>query len=379
MRSLYLRSILRTAIALGVVSASVSGAQAGAWRGPMNPHAGICFIHDLDWEQLQINNRAAAQEREDVKLFRQQVSIVFESLQTNAVFWKSRATNALVPIVRTVHSAKASIAASGLQLVDWLRIPDVLPVAVLAESPALDSAGASDAIDYSVASSCTHVDCEFANDAAYDWNCNEWDVSTRFPSSGVFPQRDRANIYVYTFSNNPISTVNRWQTGIDPVCPEINTCNSNYKPDAQTRVSCPIEQSMLEDAIAIVHPALETKSLPPTLEAEQPMVMVSSVDESKWPIDYFAQVMDYDSAWNLRPWLDKGPLRRHWSQEDVNPVSGQSSLTMLQTVERQPEKTTPISSYSRQDLAYANRFCRLKRSNRPSHHLLSLLNRAIFS
>jgi hypothetical protein len=56
MRYRYLRSLLRTALAVGLITSGQQHLKAVGLGSLNQPHSGVCFVHDLEWEPFAGSN-----------------------------------------------------------------------------------------------------------------------------------------------------------------------------------------------------------------------------------------------------------------------------------------------------------------------------------
>lgn len=310
MRYRYLRSLLRTALAVGLITSGQQHLKAVGLGSLNQPHLGVCFVHDLEWEPFagsnwkledecslgNSSNQAAQPEvvintEPAIEDFKQQAEAILDSIQSHTSFWSSRANRCLMPIVQLPSRLDSAISIGSVRMVEWLQVPEVHSVTKI-ESAIVDDTGinlveqVAIVSDLQPASPSDHVVApqdDFANEVEAEWNCSEWDCSDWHSSyqtnvASVFPARDRANTFVFVLdASQPDTqiippTVVDVQVGMDPVCPEINSpidslcwADVSDKP----RVCCPLDQKMLDDAIATSQVVIaEPRAVPPTLESD---------------------------------------------------------------------------------------------------------------
>jgi hypothetical protein len=342
MRYQSIRTIVRTAIAAGLVASCQGAALPASWRESLQPYAGTCYVHDLQWEQFGSFPAIRSESLEN--------NIV--SSNTSTDFVEAIASNVGTPIVPTIETdhciaaalqfemrtkldaAWKSIQSQSLQwigqkdrlfstvgiarkllvdtanagaykLVELVRIPDTLPVTAV------------ELVDTNLAD---------ASSSMSDWNCTDWNRDCNPVSATHLPTRTQANLCVYSFdasghldaaglnsfSANNHDNVARageteavspqgaapvashvWQTGVDPVCPEIHLSNKAFRWSElaeQPTVCCPIDnmeyETRVTDGIASHERAIVAESTvrPPTLDAE--MAPPSADVPSSAAIDY---------------------------------------------------------------------------------------------
>ena len=310
MRYRYLRSLLRTALAVGLITSGQQHLKAVGLGSLNQPHSGVCFVHDLEWEPFagsnwkredecslgNSSNKAILPEvvidaEPAIEDLKQQAEAILNSLQANASFWGSRANRCLMPIVQLPSRLDSAISVGSVRMVEWLQVAEVHSVTTL-ESANVDNTGIdlveqmAIASELEPASASEHASAtqeDFANEVETEWNCSEWDCSDWHSSyqnnvASVFPARDRANTFVFVLDASQPDiqilqpTVIDAQGGMDPVCREINSpmdslcwADVSDKP----RVCCPLDQKMLDDAIATSQVVIEEqRAVPPTLESD---------------------------------------------------------------------------------------------------------------
>ncbi len=310
MRYRYLRSLLRTALAVGLITSGQQHLKAVGLGSLNHPPMGVCFVHDLEWEpfaganwkledECSLGNASnqTAQPEEVINTepaiedFTQQAEAILDSIQSHASFWGSRANRCLMPIVQLPSRLDSAISIGSVRMVEWLQVPEVHSVTTI-ESAIVDDTGINLVEQMAIASEMEPVSPsdlaaapqdDFTNEVEAEWNCSEWDCSDWHSSyqtnvASTFPARDRANTFVFVLdASQPDTqiippTVVDVQVGMDPVCPEINSpidslcwADVSDKP----RVCCPLDQKMLDDAIATSQVVMaEPRAVPPTLESD---------------------------------------------------------------------------------------------------------------
>ena len=281
MRFPLIRSVLRTAIAVGVISSYQSSSLASCWNELLRPNAGVCYIYDLQSDEFA-GSSLSKQEVDSIATAIQSVvnadqpcngfdlcssesngvdssESAVEPVDTSRTDWddciaaakryemRSNFDAAWAQIgsqasslinqrdrlfsaygqARTLFTSFARN--SSIQLVELIRINESLPVAGITTDPITESL------------TDTTVSIES------DWNCNDWNQPHDQPhdqvpcleASGVFPVRGHANIFVFCHhGSEPVD--NTWQGEIDavspeqapvspelaPVCPELDRSNN---------------------------------------------------------------------------------------------------------------------------------------------------------
>jgi len=263
MRFPLIRSVLRTAIAVGVISSYQSSSLASCWNELLRPNAGVCYIYDLQSDEFA-GSSLSKQEVDSIATAIQSVvnadqpcngfdlcssesngvdssESAVEPVDTSRTDWddciaaakryemRSNFDAAWAQIgsqasslinqrdrlfsaygqARTLFTSFARN--SSIQLVELIRINESLPVAGITTDPITESL------------TDTTVSIES------DWNCNDWNQPHDQPhdqvpcleASGVFPVRGHANIFVFCHhGSEPVD--NTWQGEIDAVSLEID-------------------------------------------------------------------------------------------------------------------------------------------------------------
>ena len=292
MRFPLIRSVLRTAIAVGVISSYQSSSLASCWNELLRPNAGVCYIYDLQSDEFA-GSSLSKQEVDSIATAIQSVvnadqpcngfdlcssesngvdssESAVEPVDTSRTDWddciaaakryemRSNFDAAWAQIgsqasslinqrdrlfsaygqARTLFTSFARN--SSIQLVELIRINESLPVAGITTDPITESL------------TDTTVSIES------DWNCNDWNQPHDQPhdqvpcleASGVFPVRGHANIFVFCHhGSEPVD--NTWQGEIDTVSPEIDTLS----PELDTVY---LEIDTVYPEIDTVYPELDT-------------------------------------------------------------------------------------------------------------------------
>ncbi|MEI7462253.1 MAG: hypothetical protein WCK15_22895, partial [Pirellula sp.] len=260
MRYPLIRSLLRTAIAVGVISSYQSSSLASCWNELLRPNTGVCFIHDLQSDGFA----GSALSKQEVDSIATAIQSVVNADQACNGFdlcaSESNGVDSSESAVGTVDTSRADwddcIAAakryemrsnfdaawaqigsqasslinqrdrlfsaydqagtaitsfarnSSIELVELIQINESLPVAGIATDP--------------IAESLTDTSVSIES----DWNCNDGDQPhdqvQGLEASGVFPVRGHANIFVFSHNcSEPV--VEPWQGEVATVSPEIDT------------------------------------------------------------------------------------------------------------------------------------------------------------
>ena len=300
MRFPLIRSVLRTAIAVGVISSYQSSSLASCWNELLRPNAGVCYIYDLQSDEFA-GSSLSKQEVDSIATAIQSVvnadqpcngfdlcssesngvdssESAVEPVDTSRTDWddciaaakryemrsnfdaawaqiNSQASSLinqrdrLFSVYGQARTVFASFARnSSIQLVELIRINESLPVSGIATDP--------------IAESLTDTIVSIES----DWNCNDGDQPhDQVPcleASGVFPVRGHANIFVFCHhGSEPVD--NTWQGEIDTVSPEIDTLS----PEIDTLSA---EIDTVSPEIDTVSP--ETDTVSPELDTLSPEI-----------------------------------------------------------------------------------------------------------
>ena len=333
MRFPLIRSVLRTAIAVGVISSYQSSSLASCWNELLRPNAGVCYIYDLQSDEFA-GSSLSKQEVDSIATAIQSVvnadqpcngfdlcssesngvdssESAVEPVDTSRTDWddciaaakryemRSNFDAAWAQIgsqasslinqrdrlfsaygqARTLFTSFARN--SSIQLVELIRINESLPVAGITTDPITESL------------TDTTVSIES------DWNCNDWNQPHDQPhdqvpcleASGVFPVRGHANIFVFCHhGSEPVD--NTWQGEIDAVSPEIDTVS----PEIDTVI---LEIDTVYPEIDTVYPEIDT--VYPELDTVYPEIDTVSpeIDTLSPEIDTLSPELD-----TLSPELD---------------------------------------------------------------------------
>jgi hypothetical protein len=218
MRSTSIRSVLRTAIAMGVVAAYQSSSIAHSWLEFSKPQSTVCFFHDLEWIDVRQapspSQPSKAIERSGIgmndvssrafsQVFASEADTRFESeqaacLEASRHFHRKSVQDALQSINAMVKNTWSqlssrlyseygvarnkitSVGDSGiLKLVTWIQLPDAIPVA------------------YLVADS--HPFIEWAPYQGHDdWNCIDRESTNASSEIVKHPFGNKGNVFVVT-------------------------------------------------------------------------------------------------------------------------------------------------------------------------------------
>lgn len=338
MRCQSIRSVFRAALVAGLIASFQSPTLSASWKNSHNPLTSTCYIHDLQWEQinsirgeyrtepnLTSDSKGENSEDRETKLclaateqheFGIQVEAALDALRTKSIPYCHAGAKLFKSFTSSQTLLISTIACRSLKLLEWVKTPDLLPVTVVALDDNQD------------------FDC--------NWNCGDWRNDTQHSASITLPKRCTANIFVFSLDrvagsndaeiisdesalspdtpvgSDPFSDLaglaadpdhaaidsdivsadiepapsassqvgldkQIGQTGIDPVCPEIQLSNHEITWNdcfVQPSVCCPQDT---DEAIGIERRSLQTNTpvRPPTLEAEldiQDLLQISKVD-----------------------------------------------------------------------------------------------------
>lgn len=275
MRSRTVRSVFRGLLTAGLLVSTQTSLLDASWKDRMLPTLGSCFVHDLHWDQCRFSAREAlnaaipkpaelSESSESTEASEWDVAAARElelclaaaqrfEIQTQATAiaaqWRflrnhflTNGPQLLVQLSGGKPFLNSSMKQVGLKLVQWIQIPDALPVTAIV----------------------TLED----NNAEEDWNCGDWSKPIETKPTTRWPQRDGGNVFVFVLdsglklndSNSPYEFQNdlsndtlcspdidsnasfSFQVGVDPVCPEIqarNTTPSWMDSVTMPSVCCP--------------------------------------------------------------------------------------------------------------------------------------------
>jgi hypothetical protein len=373
MRYPLIRSFLRTAIAVGVVSSYQSSSLASCWNELLRPNAGVCYIYDLQSDgfagsslsKQEVGSIATAiqsavhadQACNGFDLCSSESNVVdssesaVEPVDTSRTDWDDciaaakrfemrsnfdaawaqiesqassliRQSDRLFSAYGQARKLFTSFARnSSVQLVELIRINESLPVTGITTDPIAESL----------------TDCNIPSES--DWNCYDLeqphDQVQAFNASGVFPVRGHANIYVFSYHcAEPLD--NTWQEGLDPVCPQIDPSNNACHwadSSEQPRICCPLDTQKQDEPVA----ESSVSDIPVTADPIRPPTLESDGEQIDPPLD--------ELSYNLAT-----SQPEHW-----NPWSGQRSFGEGYRA-AWLEPTSPIGMFSREDLQYATKF-----------------------
>ena len=286
MRCLPIRSVLRAALTAGLIASCQHATVQASWKDYLPTSIGTCYAHDLHWDRFQTAPKVSeaivkhADQEADLCMaaakqfeLKMQVEAILDSLNSKSKQAAEFATKSIVSVARSRRILVATIKSLEWKAVEIAESHDPVPVANLSAAEVLE--------------------------LGYDWNCGEWCRGQRQSETVSLPQRDVANIFVYSlvdaqdslvspkafetatdyaaidvenllsetdrtaWASDLVLSANPWQVGVDPVCAEI-------QGDVSLRsVCCPVESE--NEAIAIAVPNLQ-----PTLADLQPETQIAT-------------------------------------------------------------------------------------------------------
>ena len=375
MRCLPVRSVFRAALTAGLIASCQNATVQASWENYLPTSIGTCFVHDLHWDRFQTTPKViesigrTADREADMCLaaakqfeLKMQVDAIFDFVKAKTRATSQFATKAMAGLVQSQR-----LFVSTIKNLDW----KVVEIPRTADSSPVVSLSADDLLDFGA-----------------DWNCGEW-CRDRQPSESVsLPQRDTANLFVYSltgtndspetndsfdssasidyasidyagtayasidagnllsepervaWTSDLIVSSNPWQVGVDPICEEIQS------RDAQHSVCCPIENANEMIATALPNPVLspdvntepQITFRPPQLDAEYEineleLALAGNSDEPFEPYDD-----QYSNPWlnsfRSSPWTCQ--LGQRFSFGDNSP--------------RMPKFGPAVGAFSREDL-----------------------------
>ena len=365
MRFPLIRSVLRTAIAVGVISSYQSSSLASCWNELLRPNAGVCYIYDLQSDEFA-GSSLSKQEVDSIATAIQSVvnadqpcngfdlcssesngvdssESAVEPVDTSRTDWddciaaakryemrsnfdaawaqiNSQASSLinqrdrLFSVYGQARTVFASFARnSSIQLVELIRINESLPVSGIATDP--------------IAESLTDTIVSIES----DWNCNDGDQPhDQVPcleASGVFPVRGHANIFVFCHhGSEPVD--NTWQGEIDTVSPEIDTVS----PEIDTVY---LEIDTVYPEIDTVYPEIDT--VYPELDTVYPELDTVSpeIDTVSPEIDTLSPEID-----TLSPELDTLSPEIDTLSAEIDTVSPEIDTVSPETDTVSPELDT---------------------------------------
>ena len=365
MRFPLIRSVLRTAIAVGVISSYQSSSLASCWNELLRPNAGVCYIYDLQSDEFA-GSSLSKQEVDSIATAIQSVvnadqpcngfdlcssesngvdssESAVEPVDTSRTDWddciaaakryemrsnfdaawaqiNSQASSLinqrdrLFSVYGQARTVFASFARnSSIQLVELIRINESLPVSGIATDP--------------IAESLTDTIVSIES----DWNCNDGDQPhDQVPcleASGVFPVRGHANIFVFCHhGSEPVD--NTWQGEIDTVSPEIDTVS----PEIDTVY---LEIDTVYPEIDTVYPEIDT--VYPELDTVYPELDTISpeIDTLSPEIDTLSPEID-----TLSPELDTLSPEIDTLSAEIDTVSPEIDTVSPETDTVSPELDT---------------------------------------
>ncbi len=290
MRSKSFRQIVRAAIAAGVIATCSTSSALATWKDALHALPTSCVLHDLDWEFTPLTAGPPAprfhpdatiapailEEPEDrwaemrytiesnlcleyTRRFaiQQQIRGLEQSIAREAREWIDSATVWMHRYDRWHDAWIASLRDPGPTIADIMRSLEA-PVALAGTDAAnvdpcgVEQLGAStDRQEWDTPFYCLHEPAATQAQVSVTTSdidtCDDWDCSARTRSIGVLHSGNRANIFVFrldvpslsaeqqNIDDHPLSSTathgRRWQTGLDPICPEVQRAVTPWSPN----------------------------------------------------------------------------------------------------------------------------------------------------
>lgn len=388
-----IRSVIRLAIAVGVVSAYQNSSFATNLNELIHPRSKMCFIHDQEWryhdsgfelalksEQIetsdiksdvgtdleaaslelkmllcdQAESEAAQAELEACILAARQYEMKSQVTEawtnvlaaSDAISLESK--RYLTPIATKLPNALFQwIGQGGAKLVTWIQYPELLPVTKLVAS--------SNAIQ-------TSSQAYLESECFHDWDCEETvfdKVVDRAEENHAFPARESANCFVYVLESDSKSF--SLQTGMDPVCPDVNVW---YDAAPWSEIACdpivcyPLKEESIEATASVTSGIAgdvgAERTLPPTLESDTNSLDIVEVDSKS------SEVRDNGEDELCQPNFDYPIVDSNSTGESDNDYATGLSLQCFPWLYRSPvvipqfvdsfETCPAIESYTQEDL-----------------------------
>ena len=196
MRCQSIRSVFRAALVAGLIASFQGPTLSASWKNSLNPLTSTCYIHDLQWEQInsirgEYRTEPIVTSNSDIEIsvdretelcvapahqyeFEMQVAAALDALRSKSIQFAQAGTKLFQRYSPSPTLLISSIACQSLKLLDWGKITDSLPMTVVASDVNQD------------------FDC--------DWNCGDWCNNAHYSSSISLPKRSTANIFVYSIN-----------------------------------------------------------------------------------------------------------------------------------------------------------------------------------
>ena len=335
MRCKPIRTVFRAALAAGLLATCQNAPLSACWKDYLHASADACFIHDLHWENFHSASNSAEHFAKSIvktdgdarlamdyetkacvaaaKLFelKMQADAVLATLRSRSYQLTDAGAKLFHGYSQSRTLILSTIENKSLMLVDWIKIPDMLPVTVIATESTKDfecdwdcgdrqrtnSPPLRDLANIFVYTFVDAIESNASNDsyASYDYyasyeghgsfgsetlpstlalsdeNDDASADSDEFYSGEFYYDESLASDseIVATESASPISIANAWQVGVDPICPEVQVRHPSWNGiGSEHSICCPIERA--EECIGTeigATPAVIAVR-PPTLDAE---------------------------------------------------------------------------------------------------------------
>jgi len=246
----------------GLIASFQGTTLSASWQNSLNPLTSTCYIHDLQWEQInsirgEYRTETIVTSDSDIEIsvdretelcvaaahqyeLEMQVDAALDALRSKSIQFAQAGTKLFQSYSPSPTLLMSSIACQCRKLLESSKIPDSLPLTVVASDDNQD------------------FDC--------DWNCVSAEIESVPVASSQVGLDKQIN-----------------QVGIDPVCPEQWSNHEITWNDCFSRplVCCPLDTDV--EAIGVEPKTLQatTSVRPPTLEAELPFL-----DTHRLAVDY---------------------------------------------------------------------------------------------
>ena len=350
MRYQSIRSVFRASLVAGLIASCQNAAFSASWKDSQHPFGGTCFIHDLQWEQL--NSQISREEYSSKSLLTSDSEIVqtsdretvicvaaaeqFElSMQVEQVFAALRSQSnpffgAGAKIFQSYSRSRrmliSAIDSQSLKLVEWIKVANSFPPMV--------------------------VDPQGNHDFECGLDCGGWSHHVPHSVSHILPYRGCANVFVYSLDvstespdsdNIPVAIVASSEHDETPIGPDQFNAENGLVSDAELTASVSTIIATASDFSPLNSDTDHAKQVgvdpirPPTLEAEYETQLVVT------PFEIEEQsVFEYGNHWvnslSSANWFNG--IGKRFAFGDSDP--------------RMPIAGPPIATFSKEDLAVAS-------------------------
>ncbi len=184
MRCLPIRSVLRAAIAAGLISSCQHATVQASWKDFLPTSIGTCYVHDLAWDRFQTNPHLVESIVKPVDLeadmclaavkqfeLKMQIDAIIDSLKSKSRMTSQFAASAIIGLAQTRRLLVETVKNHEWRVIEIPKTVDDPQVA----GPSADQ----------------------VLDLGYDWNCGDWCRDRKPSELASLPTRDRANLFVY--------------------------------------------------------------------------------------------------------------------------------------------------------------------------------------